>query len=401
MFRFVAPAGAPVKSSELLRDLIAAAFLGEHVASKTEAVATRLQVPHIFGASSGRAALWLILKALSRLRPNRDVVGLPAYTCFSVAASIARCGLRIYPIESDPETLDFDSDALGSLPEKRVLCLLTSNLFGFVNDTETLERAARASGAFLVDDAAQALGSVRNGRLAGTAGDAGFYSLAGGKAWGTVQGGLIVTHSETIARVIREEVEQLQPPSVADKVRLLAKTTAYATFLHPRLFWIPSSLPFLKLGRTEFNPGFNVRQFPHLSAALLQGLDGIIGKANGIRRNNAAAIAQILTDHPGFVIPRAAADCRPGYIRLPVLARDARMRQKAIGQLREAGIGASPFYPTAICDIPGIDQYMAVRKFHRPRAEQIAEKLFTLPTHAYVGPAEIERMTAVFHALRE
>ena len=400
MLRLVAPAGAPVKSAELLRGLGRAVFQ-ERSARHTDTLAAQLRVSHIFGMSSGRAALWLILKTLKGLRPDRDVVAIPAYTCFSVAASVVRCGMKIHPIEVNPETLDFDITSLDSLPAERLLCLVTGNLFGLVNDCEQLKKAVRARGAFLVDDAAQAMGSTRNGRFAGTLGDVGFYSLAGGKASGSVQGGLIVTNSDSIARKICKEAQYVGTTPVADKIRLLLKTAGYATFLHPRLFWIPSSLPFLKLGRTEFEPGFPVAQFPRLSGALLPELIGTMGGANGTRRSNAAAIADALAGLPQFAIPQPAADCQPGYIRFPVLAKNAVIRQKAVRRLREVGIGASPFYPSAICDIPGIDQYMALREFHRPRAEQISERLFTLPTHAYVRPREIERMATVLREIQE
>lgn len=397
MLRLVAPAGAPVKSAELLRSLTRA-ILQDGRARHSDTLAAQLQVRHVFGMSSGRAALWLILKALHRLRPDRNVVALPAYTCFSVAATVARAGMKILPIEVNPETLDFDVTSLNSLPEKKLLCLVTANLFGLVNDAERLEKAARASGAFLVDDAAQALGSTRNGRFAGTTGDVGFYSLAGGKASGTVQGGLIVTNSEAIAEIIQEEIKHVNAVPIVTEARLLAKATAYATFLHPRLFWIPSSLPFLKLGTTEFEPGFPVAQFPHLSGSLLPGFIAAISEKNGIRRRNAQAIAEKLTGLTQFSIPQPAADCLPSYIRFPVLAKNAAARHTVVRRLRKAGIGASPLYPSAICDIPGIDRYIELQEFHRPRAEQISERLFTLPTHAYMGPRDIERMGT---ALRE
>jgi dTDP-4-amino-4,6-dideoxygalactose transaminase len=278
---------------------------------------------------------------------------------------------------------------------------VTGNLFGFVNDTVPLEKAAREKTAFLVDDAAQAFGAARERRFAGTAGDVGFYSLAGGKALGSVQGGLIVTNSDATAGAIRHELEQLGALRAFDSVRLFVKTAAYAGFCHPRLFWIPWRLPFLKLGKTEFDPDFPVTQFPALTGRLLTGLAEMIGGTNGTRRGNAAAIAEKLAGNPRFALPRPVGDCRPSYIRLPVLATDARTRQRAVDRLQLAGIGASPFYPTAICDIPGIERHMAATEFHCPRAEELARRLFTLPTHAYVGPREIEHMSSVLNELEE
>ena len=401
MLRLVAPAGAPVKSAELLRELGQVVLRGQDDVRLREQLAAQLQMRHIFGVSSGRAALWLILKVLARLRPERDIVAFPAYTCYSVAAAIARSGLKMCPVEMDPESLDFNFTTVESLPARKLLCLVTGNLFGFVSDVERLERVARGKGAFLVDDAAQAFGASRNGRQAGTAGDVGFYSLAGGKALGSVQGGLIVTNSDAIAGAIREEVERLGAPRFSDTIRVFGKTTAYAVFLQPRLFWIPWSLPFLKLGKTEFEPGFPVSQFPRLTGRLLRGMESMVGSANGARRANAADLAEHLATNRRFRVPQPAADCRASYIRFPVLAPDSVTRQQAVERLQKAGIGATSFYPSAICDIAGIERYMASREFHCPGAEEISRRLFTLPTHAYVGRREIARMAAVLRECGE
>src|ERR1700730_7688526 len=216
MLRFVPPAGVPLKMTQVLRALRTALSLnGNDAAECLTSVAALLRVRYVLGVSSGRAALWVVLRSLQRLRPERDVVALPAYTCFSVPASVVRAGLKVYPVDIDPHTLDFDLSQLELLPEKKLLCVVTSNLFGFVNDLPRIRQAAEARGAFVLDDAAQALGAVRNGQFAGTLGDVGVFSLDRGKALATMEGGLIVTNSEEIAAIVQEETKHLSAPSSA------------------------------------------------------------------------------------------------------------------------------------------------------------------------------------------
>src|SRR5262245_24400755 len=128
MLRFVPPAGTPLEMRQILRALNMALSANGQAQKSLSLCARELRVPYIFGASSGRAALWLIVKSLVRLRPERDVVALPAYTCFSVAAAVVRAGLRIQPLDINPHTLDFDFSQLDRLPEKRLLCVITCNL---------------------------------------------------------------------------------------------------------------------------------------------------------------------------------------------------------------------------------------------------------------------------------
>jgi len=399
MLRFVPPAGAPLKMTQILGALKIAFSSNGNTEECLASFAARLQVRSIFGISSGRAALWLILKSLCRLRPDRDVVAFPAYTCFSVPAAAIRAGLKLHPLEIDPETLDLDFSQLDSLPREKLLCILTSNLFGLVNDPSQVLKTARVKGAFLVDDAAQALGASRSGHLAGTLGDVGFYSLARGKSLASVGGGIIVTNSKEIALAIRTEAENLPASSFADAAWLLLRMMTYSTFLNPRLYWIPNSLPFLKLGITEFAPNFPIADLPNLSRALLPQLVNRLMEINHIRRKNATAIANGLSGNPYFTVPRLAPNCQPSYIRFPLIAKDPATRQWALSRLRAAGIGASPFYPTAICDILGIAPHMARDDFHRPTAEALSRSLLTLPTHPYVRQQDLDRMVDILNGL--
>src|SRR5579863_938051 len=121
MMRFVPPAGSPLKMTQILDCVKSTIVSNGRAGERLQAVGARLEVRHTFGTSSGRAALWLALRSLHRLHPDRDVVAVPAYTCFSVPASIVRAGLKIYPVEIDPKTLDFDTEQLAEVPEKNLL----------------------------------------------------------------------------------------------------------------------------------------------------------------------------------------------------------------------------------------------------------------------------------------
>ena len=59
---------------------------------------------------SGRAALYHAL--IDWKRDGRDTVVVPAYTCWSVAASVVRAGLRVRAVDVDPLTLDYRAENL-------------------------------------------------------------------------------------------------------------------------------------------------------------------------------------------------------------------------------------------------------------------------------------------------
>jgi perosamine synthetase len=397
--RFVPPAGVPLKMRRVLRALRIAVSSNGRLEACLPSVAALLKVKYVFGVSSGRAALWVILKSLKSLRPERDVVAIPAYTCFSVAASIVRARLRIHPIEIDPQTLDFDFSQIDLLSHNKLLCVIPSNLFGFQSDLSRVTQMARSRGAFVLDDAAQALGATLDGEFAGTLGDVGFYSLGRGKAVSTMKGGLIVTDSDEIARAIQLEVNALGHPSLGSGASLLSQMLIYSVFLRPRLYWIPNSMPFLELGVTEFNPDFPTEELHSLSRALLPGLFDELQEFNEIRQANAKAVIRALGENPRFWFPKPTSDSQPTYVRMPIVTRDRTTRDQAVSRLRDAGIGASSSYPSAVCDIPGIASHMATGDFHRPRAEVLSETLLTVPVNPYVTSQDIERMVDVLSNL--
>ena len=399
MMRFLPPAGAPLKMAQIFGSARATIPSNGQVAEGLRMVSARLEVKHVFGMSSGRAALWLALKSLHQMHPGRDVVAVPAYTCFSVPAAVVRAGLKIYPVEIDPKTLDFDSEQLASVPGEKLLCIVPCNLFGFPNDIPAVRQAAQATGAYVIDDAAQALGSMRDGKLAGTLADIGIYSLGRGKSVGTVGGGLLVTDSDEIAATIQCEEKNLVAPGTAAGGQLLLKMVSYSLLLHPHLFWIPNSLPFLKLGTTEFEPSFPAQKMHPLSWALLQRLLDDFDSVSQVRRRNAQMIRQALCESRDFEFPDPGASCQPTLVRLPIVARDHAIRDRAISRLRDIGIGATAFYPSAICDIPGIEAHMSDHNFHRVRAEELSRRLLTLPVHPFVKPRDLERMAEVLTSL--
>ena len=388
-FRLVAPAGAPLPAWSVLPSVFQSGGGG-----LAELFAARLGVQNPFFVSSGRAALAVLFKALRRGSSRREVV-IPAYTCFSVPSAVARAGLTIRLCDVDPKTLDIDLSALGRLDLNKALCIVPSGLYGLPGDLVALEQIASTSGAFLVDDAAQCLGATKEGRACGSFGDAGFYSLGRGKGITTMGGGVLVTHRPDLAQRIAGTVRDLPQPSARAVGIAVASSLAYSAMLGPSRYWLLDHAPFLGLGVSRFEPDFPITRLSayqtRLAARLLPRLDSY----NAIRRRHADQLRSGIEGVEGIEIPRPGEGTSPVYLRFPILARDEAHRSHLLRRLREAEIGASASYPTAIGDIPGIGSYLARRQEACPGARVIAGRILTLPTHPGVTPRDIEAMVSI------
>jgi perosamine synthetase len=394
MFRHVAPAGTPMGAVDLLR-WASATLTGRDVADAlTAAIEDRFDVRRAYLTSTGRAGLTVLLRAMRRLcPPTRNEVILPSYTCYSVAASVVKAGLRIRIVDIDPATLEYAAPELESTDFSRVLAIVATNLYGLPNDLPALAQLARARGVFLIDDAAQAMGASIGGRPSGTWGDAGLFSFDKGKNVSAIDGGVVVVNSGELAEAMDLETAGLPSAGVARAGVDIVKAIAYWLLLRPRLYWIPNSIPQLQLGRTVFDTEYLLtrpsRPMTALALTMMRRLDWVTAARVANGRRLIERLAPIPTLQP--IAPRA--DAAPVYLRLPVLARSARDRDALLAAFTAVGIGATGSYPGSIAEIAGLGASVA----SPPRAaggRAVAERILTLPTHPYLTYGDVER---IFH----
>lgn len=394
-FRHVAPAGAPVGGADLLRWVALAGSRRDTTTLLRDAVADRFAVPHTFLTSTGRAGLAILLRALKSVASSdKDEVVLPSYTCFSVAASVVKAGLRPRIVDVDPTTLDYDPQALKLADCSRAVALIATNLYGLPNDLPALSAFAREHQLFLIDDAAQAMGASIGGRASGSWGDAGLFSLDKGKNVSAIDGGIVVTHSSAIASAMRKELDELPAPPVSEVMAGVAKALVYSVMLRPSLYWIPNRIPQLGLGKTVFSTEFPLeRPIPALTSlavVMLQHLD----EFTALRKKNAEALIAGLRNVSGIQLVAPRADAVPVYLRLPILIADREARRRALTELRLAGIGASGSYPASLADVQELQPWTASAG-PVTGGRHIADRIVTLPTHPLVSAGDLERILVV------
>ena len=373
--RTLPPAAAPLTPGDLLHGLVAMTSDAAALRRREEELRADFGSKHVFLVSSGKAALTLILRGLRRLRARTDVL-LPAYTCFSVPAAVERSGLSVKLADVDPETFDFDHDALDRSLDSGTLCVVAQHLFGIPADIERVRRSCDKVGAFLVEDAAQAMGSRSRAGVLGTLGDVGFFSLGRGKNITAGSGGVILTDSGPIAGALAAEYTGLDTPRITTTLGELLRGVVMSLFIRPGLYWLPAGLPFLRLGETRFDRDFPMRRMSGLNAGLLTNWRARLTRANQIRAAGAASFRARLGLLPveGPRVP---------YLRLPVLMGSRAARDRVYASALSRGLGASRMYPTPVNEIAEIRDRFTGQTF--PSAKLIADTLLTLPTHHLVA----------------
>jgi dTDP-4-amino-4,6-dideoxygalactose transaminase len=287
-----------------------------------------------------------------------------------------------------PGDLDFDFASLSTILSAggRLLAVVPTHLFGCPSDVPRLRGLIRDPEITIVEDAAQAMGETWEGRKLGTLGDVGFFSLGRGKAFCAVEGGVILTDRDDIADALSRRIASLPGYGSGRLAGLIVKAAAMTCLTHPLLFWIPRSMPFLRLGETFFEPDFPMLRMSSFQAGLTAHWRERLQGIRDARRRNVQRWMGILEE----IGNRACLALEPpflGLLRLPIRIRDAQRRKALLQESARRGQGVMPAYPGSINHIPELNGTLPAQSL--PIAESCAREIVTLPTHGYLTDKDV------------
>lgn len=208
-----------------LIDLLRAAFggrgEGQHTQTAADLLSSYFQQPVAALTPSGRAAQYLILKAL----PEETVL-VPAFTCSAVVEAARLAGKDIIFIDGRPGAFNLTPEDIAPfLQPGRIL--IATHQFGQSCAMPELARMCEARGVTLVEDIAAALGARVSGRLAGTFGRAAFGSFDTSKlVHAPLKGGFVLTDDQELASGCNKVLEdEFATMPIAVKAKLLLLST--------------------------------------------------------------------------------------------------------------------------------------------------------------------------------
>jgi dTDP-4-amino-4,6-dideoxygalactose transaminase len=172
--------------------------LGPEVEALEEEIAAYVGVRHAIGVASGTDALLLPLKALDA-EPGAHVI-VPSFTFFATAGAVWNAGFRPVFCDVDPRTFNVTAETLDAAWTDRTVAVIPVHLFGRAAPMREIMELATKRGAFVLEDAAQAIGARGPAGAAGAVGDAGAFSFFPTKNLGGFgDGGLVTTNDPVLA----------------------------------------------------------------------------------------------------------------------------------------------------------------------------------------------------------
>ncbi|MDP3278761.1 MAG: DegT/DnrJ/EryC1/StrS family aminotransferase [Deltaproteobacteria bacterium] len=177
----------------------------------------RMDTPCV-ALASGTAAMHLGLRLLG-VGPG-DTVLCPSLTFVASVNPIGYLGARPIFIDSDRTSWNLDPALLaetltqraraGTLPK----ALVVVHLYGQSADMDPILEVCAEHGVGVLEDAAEALGTLYKGRPAGTLAPLGVFSFNGNKIITTTSGGMLIGHDPAMIERARYWSQQAREPAV-------------------------------------------------------------------------------------------------------------------------------------------------------------------------------------------
>jgi len=345
--------GAEIREA-VMQVLVSQQFvLGKEGAALESEIADLSGVKHGIGVASGTDALILALRAVGVAAG--DEVILPPFTFVATSSAVSALGARPVFADVAPKTFNINPDEIAKRINSRTRAILVVHLYGLPADMDPIRNLAQRRGIPIVEDNAQAIGAIYQGKPTGSLGDVACISFYPTKNLGGYgDAGMIVTNSAEMDTRLRT-------------LRNHGQATRY----------------------NSVEPGWNSR-LDEIQAAILRVKLRYLRQWERARRSHAALYRKLLAPVGAVKTPQTP----DGYehvfhqytIRVP--RRDALQRF-----LTERKIGNAVYYPVPL-HLQQIYASLGHQRGSFPESERAADEVVSLPMFPELRSEQIERVAA-------
>ncbi|MBS7530676.1 DegT/DnrJ/EryC1/StrS family aminotransferase [Hazenella sp. IB182353] len=315
-------------------------IMGPEVKAFEADVAAYIGVKHAIGVANGTDALLLALDAAG-IGEGDEVITTP-FTFFATAEVISQVGATPVFVDIDEKTYNIDVAQIRTKINEKTKAIIPVHIFGQPANMDEIMTLANEHQLFVLEDAAQAMGSEYNGRKIGSLGHAATYSFFPTKNLGGYgDGGMIVTNDDELAQ----------------KIRILRVHGSSPKYYHSMI-------------------GYNSR-LDELQATMLRIKLRFLDQWNDARREKAAFYNEALANTP--LITPFADDDRKHIYHLYIL--QAENRDEMMHYLKEKGIASGVYYPVPLHQ-QNVYLPLGYQEGSLPVSEYMSKRTFAIPLYA-------------------
>jgi len=298
--------------------------VGRFVDEFEEKISNYTGVKYAIATSNGTSALHISL-LLANVEQNDEVITQPL-TFVATCNAISYCGAQPVFIDVDRDTMGLSPSALryflennttiknnkciNNVTGKRIGACIPVHTFGHPCRIDEIKEICDKHHVFLIEDAAESVGSIYKGKHTGTFGQVGVMSFNGNKIITAGGGGCIVTNDKALAKK-------------AKHLTTTAKVQHKWDFNHDMV-------------------GYNYRM-PNLNAALLvaqlENLDNFISS-----KRKLANVYETFFNSNNYVFVKEPMDSKSNYWLNSILLKNKQQRDEFLDETNSSGIMTRPIW---------------------------------------------------------
>jgi perosamine synthetase len=308
---------------------------------------------------NGTAALQIALKLIGV--NNGDEVLTQALTFVATANSITYNGAKPVFIDVDRDTMGLSPTALenflSEFGEKRenevynkktgacIKAVLPMHTFGFLCRIDEIKNICDKWGLPLVEDSAEALGSFKDGKSAGSFGELGIFSFNGNKIITSGGGGIIVTNKESYGLKAKHITTTAKKPHIYE-------------YVHDEL-------------------GFNFRM-PNLNAALLLGQFELLDYYRDLKKKVYENYFDGLSGGNILLMPVPETTTKWNYWLISILLENKTERDIFLKLTNKQGVMTRPIWQLMY----RLPMYVNCQRDEQLNAKYLEERVVNIPSSA-------------------
>ncbi|MBD0371567.1 MAG: DegT/DnrJ/EryC1/StrS family aminotransferase [Pyrinomonadaceae bacterium] len=184
--------------SEALKSGTLTSTKGRFVRTFEERFASLMGVGAAYACASGSAAVHTAVAAIDP-EPGDEIVTTSITDMGALAPIIYQGAIPVFA-DVDPRTYNVTAETIEKALSERTRAIIVTHLFGNPCDMGPIMELARSRRVPVIEDCAQSFLAKSGGRVTGSLGDIGCFSLQQGKHISTGEGGIVTTDDERLAR---------------------------------------------------------------------------------------------------------------------------------------------------------------------------------------------------------
>lgn len=190
------PQSEPVfrgKELEYLTDTIQSGWIssiGKYVDLFEKKFSKFTKSKYALSTSNGTTALQLAISIL-KLKKGDEII-VPDFTFVAPINAILHCGLKPVLADIDKETLCISYESIKKIVNRNTKAIILVHLYGNTPEIQKIVNFCKRKNIKIIEDCAEAFGTIYKNKHVGRFGDAGTFSFFGNKTITTGEGGILI-----------------------------------------------------------------------------------------------------------------------------------------------------------------------------------------------------------------